>query len=400
MPDYKYTAINTQNKQVSGEIFANSQEDAASMLEAKSLTPVKIKERANKHRYGVLPAVEKITFCRYFATMLKSGLSITETIDVLLEESTHPILKNILQDVKSGLAKGQTLSSIFSLYPRTFDKFFLTLVQTGEVSGTLSETFENIQEEVAARYALSQKIKSALLYPLVVILAMVGIGVLMFFFILPQIGRVFFNLNLPLNFFVRTLFGFSIFLSDHKIVIIILSLVVTTALGLFLSQTRTGKHLVSQFLLLIPVTRNLVKQLNIARFCRVFSTLLHSGVPITQSLEIALESLSFENYRRKSEAIKEKVSQGKTMAEAFKQAEIFPPLLIQMMVAGEKSGNLDETMADMADFYEDEVGNAVKQVTELLEPVLMLLVGIGVGVMILAVVAPIYSVVSNIQSIQ
>lgn len=396
---YAYRAVDENKEIIQANASATSREELAQELSQRGLTPISIKEIKRIKRTGSLPIVEKISFCRYISTMLKSGLSLTESIDVLAEEAKHPLTKKILDDLKFGINHGQTLSTIFSHYPNTFDKFFVTLVRSGEISGTLSETFEHIQEEIRAEHSLSQKIQSALLYPAVVFIAMGGIGVLMFFFILPQIGKVFFNLNLPLNPAVEFMFKTTLFLSDYKYWIL-LGVVVAIISGIIFLQTRLGKRTVLILITPVPVVKNLIKQIDMARFCRIFSALLRSGVPVTQALEISLGSMSFGKFSNTSDKIIDGVSKGKNMAEAFKGVKAFPSLLIQMLSAGEKSGTLDETLHDLGEFYAEEVENGVKKLTQLLEPVLMLMVGVGVGIMILSVITPIYSVVSNIQSIQ
>ena len=236
-----------------------------------------------------------------------------------------------------------------------------------------------------------------MLYPSVVFTAMIGIGVLMFFFILPQIGKVFLNLKLPLSKPTQIMFNVSLALSGYKYSILVGSLVVVIVLALYL-RTKSGKRFLILVISPMPVIRNLIKQIDLARFSRLFSTLLKSGVPITQALEISLESLSYVKYRKFSKEIIEQITKGQSLSTTFKTTKMFPPLLTQMIASGEKSGTLDVTLKDLAIFYEDEVENAVKKLTQILEPILMLGVGIGVGVMVLSVITPIYSVVSNLQA--
>lgn len=396
MPSFSYRAINSNNQVTQATAVADSKDELARELSTQGMTPLSIKELKDDQQKGRLPIVEKISFCRYLATMLKSGLSITESIEVLGQEAKHPLMKKILEDLKFGINHGQTLSTVFAKYPNTFNNFFVTLVRSGEVSGTLSETFEQIQKEIRAEHSLSQKIQAAMLYPAVVFVAMGGIGILMFFFIMPQIGQVFVRLGLDLNPITESMFRLTIFLSQFRIAIIVGLIASLVGLGVFL-RTNLGRRAFFALIGPIPVIRNLVKQIDVARFCRIFSALIGSGVPITQALQISLDSLSFSGYQDSSKDIVDRISKGQPMALAFKDSKAFPPLLIQMIAAGEKSGTLDSTLHDLGEFYEEEVENAVKKLTQLLEPVMMLLVGIGVGVMILAVITPMYSVVSNLQ---
>ncbi len=234
------------------------------------------------------------------------------------------------------------------------------------------------------------------MYPGIVFTAMIGIGFLMFFFILPQIGGVFLRMTIPLPNLTRTLFTLAISAAKYKFIIISLSVVVIIAGLLFFSRP-FGKRLLVRLIAPIPVVSSMMKQVDIARFCRIFSTLLSSAVPIMNAIEIALSSMTHPTFKDVSQPIIAKVKQGKTVAYAFSQNDAFPPLLVQMITAGEKSGSLDIALSDLAEFYEQEVEESVKKSTQLLEPILMLGVGIGVGAMILAIIAPMYSVVGNLQ---
>ena len=226
---------------------------------------------------------------------------------------------------------------------------------------------------------------------------MLGIGILMFFFILPQIGQVFLNLKLPLHPATKLMFQVTLILGKYKY-LILTSMVVSTISVIFFMQTKVGKNLIHSLISPIPVIKNLIRQMDIARFCRTFSTLLSSGVPITGALEISLDSVTYSKHKSLSKSIIDDVTTGKTLAFSFKRTKIFPPLLTQMIASGEKSGTLDSTLKDLGVFYEQEVESAVKKTTEIIEPLLMLVVGIGVGVMVLSVITPIYSVVSNLQA--
>lgn len=397
MPLFNYKASNQQNQIVNGSITAPNKEEVATILKNRSLNPISIATAQKKVNVsGSLPNVEKIAFCRYIATMLTSGLSLTSGIPALKSETKNPLMRQILDDIQYNLERGQPLSAALSNYPKTFDKFFLTLVKSGEVSGTLAESFKYLEQQLRAEYSLSQKIKSALVYPAIVTMAMFGIGFLMFFFILPQIGKVFLTMTIPLPAITRGIFTISITTANYRYPIIAISIILMIALFLFLRKP-TGKKLVMGLIAPTPIVSNLMQQIDIARFCRIFSTLVASAVPITDSLEIALSSLSHPKFKSLAETIPEQVSKGKSISAAFSTNPVFPALLTQMINAGEKSGTLDTALSDLAAFYEEEVEEAVKKTTQLLEPLLMLVVGIGVGALILAIIAPLYSVVGNLQ---
>ena len=398
MPSFQYKAVNSEKKIVDGVVTAISRAEVGSILANKSLSPLSVREVSEKGNiHGSIPAIEKITFCRYMGIMLATGLSLSEGIDVLYRETKNELLKKILSDMQYGLEQGQQLSSIFEQYPGVFESYFVTLIRAGEMSGKLSEVFIHLEAELRAEYSLKTKVMGALLYPAIVFMAMIGIGVLMFFFVLPQISKVFLSLKLPLPFFTRFMFSLSITLSSHVPIIVILLILAGVGLGMSM-RSRMVRDTLLTIVGVIPIVRKLVKEIDLARFCRIFSTLIKSAVPITEALEISLSLLTWKKFRELTHSVPEEIRKGKSLANVMREKNVFPSLLIQMIAAGEKTATLDSTMADVATFYESEVEEEVKSLTQIIEPVMMLFVGIGVGVMILSIIAPIYSVVGSLQN--
>lgn len=397
MPSFNYKAVTHEKKLIEGVLTAKDLEEAANLLGKQALTPVTIKERNDKKFIrGGIPIVDKITFCRYMGIMLSTGLSLTEGIEVLRNETKNPVLKQILEDMQYGLEQGQQLSTIFERYPGVFENYFLTLVRAGEVSGKLAEVFIHLETELRAEYSLKSKVKGALMYPIIIFIAMIGIGILMFFFVLPQIGKVFLSLNLPLPAPTRILFQLSITFSSQVIPIIVLTLLLVVG-GFFALRMQTIRDHLIGILTLVPVVRKLIIKIDIARFCRIFSTLMRSAVPITEALEISLSLMSWKQFRNLNIVIPKEIRKGRSLASALKDQHVFPSLVIQMIAAGEKTATIDTTLADLATFYEGEVEEEVKGLTQIIEPVMMLMVGVMVGAMILSIIAPIYSVVGSFQ---
>lgn len=400
MPNFTYKAVDKSNKIQTGSITAPNSGEVSAELQKKGLSPISIKsETTFKTSQSTIPPIEKISFSRYVSTMLMAGLSLTEGIAVLKDDAKHPVMKQILNDILYHLERGQALSQALSLYPRVFDQFFIALVKAGEVSGTMAESFKYLEEKIRAEYSLNQKIKGALVYPAFIFAAMLGIGGIMLFFVMPQIGKVFLSMTVPIPEFTRVMFQTSITLSMYRIQIVLGLIVTFTAIAIFFKQP-IGKQLIMKVIQPIPVIKSLIHQMDVARFCRIFSTLISSAVPVTESLSIGLTSLANPMYQQKSKLIVDEVMQGRTIASVFKEHKLFPPLLIQMIAGGEKSGTLDKTLSDLSAFYEGEVEESVKKSTQLLEPLLMLGVGIGVGAMILSIIAPMYSVVGSLQSVK
>lgn len=397
MPIFHYRATNVQKIIIEGTLSASTQEEVAQLLTKQGLDPLTIKAGTSRGKIaGTLPPIDRIALCRYLSTMLTAGVTLTSGIPALKKETKNALLRQILDDILYSLERGQPLSTALANYPKVFDKFFLTLVKTGEVSGTLAESFKYLEKQMRADYSLSQKIKGSMVYPAIVFLAMLGIGFLMFFFVLPQIGRVFLTMTIPLPQATRFIFSSSLTVARYRYPLIALTIISLIALFLFIRKP-AGKHVILKLIAPVPVVSRLLQEIDIARFCRIFSTLISSAVPITEALDISLSSMNHPRFRVLKEKVIPLVTQGKTVSEAFSTHPVFPALLTQMLSAGEKSGSLDTSLGDLADFYEEEVEEAVKKTTQLLEPVVMLMVGIGVGAMIIMIIAPLYSVVGNLQ---
>lgn len=397
MPTFSYKALDLKKQFVTGIIVSASQSEAGQILTRRGLSPLVVKvKQENVSTRGSIPAVDRITFCRYLGAMLNSGLSLSEGIEVLREETKQPLLRRILGDINYSLEQGQQLSTVFARYPEVFEAYFLSLTRAGEVSGKLAEVFKYLETELRAEYSLNSKIKGALLYPAIVFTAMLGIGILMFFFVLPQIGKVFLTLTIPLPAFTRFMFKFSLILSKQFMPIMVSGIVLIILIFFALKKRGIREQLLG-FLRPVPLVKNLIKRIDLARFNRIFSTLLRSAVPITEALEISLNSLNWFEFKRLSKVIPERIRGGKTLSNSMRESRVFPPLMLQMVSAGEKTGTLDAILADLATFYEEEVEEELKNLTQIIEPVLMLLVGLSVGVMILSIIAPIYSVIGNFQ---
>lgn len=400
MPVFTYKAVDSKKNFDSGVITANDKQEVVQALEEKGFVPIFIKEKtAQINLRKSVPQIEKITFTRYLSTMLASGMPLTEGMAVLEKETKHPIMKKIVSDVNFGLSQGQPLSAIFANYPKVFDRMFIALTKAGEASGTLGDTFKYLEEDLRAEYGLSQKIKGALLYPGVIFFAMFGISILMFFFILPQVAKVFISMKLPLPITTQVLFTSSIALSKYRLLLIPGIVIGMVSLIVFFS-TKIGKKIILKVISPLPIMSTVLKQADLARFTRVFSTLIRSAVPITEALQISLSALSWAKFRDLEASITSDVNEGKSLSEAFSKNKDFPSILTQMIATGEKAGTLDKTLGDLASFYEQEVEETVKKATTLLEPLLMLLVGVWVGAIILSIISPLYSIVGTLQGSQ
>lgn len=399
---FKYKAKAKDGQIKEATLIAASKKEAGQQLRNENLEPLFVEAVKTESRRqffaGRLPLIEKANFCRYLATMLNSGLPLTEAVEVLSGEAAHPTLKKILDEVRASVQKGQLLSTAFAKYPDVFDEVFLTLVRAGESSGTLDKSFAYLGEQYHADYELIQKIKSTLAYPVVVILATSGLGVGMLVFVVPRIAPVLLRLSetFPLPAHTLLILKIGLFLSQNIIFFGIGLAVAAVALGFFFA-TQRGKKILTAILSRLPVIKKFYLHLVLTRFCRTLSTLIASGVPIVDSLQVASGTLTLPRYSKLKASLIEDVSRGQSLAQVLKESRLFPPIMTSMVTTGEKTAQLDKLLTDLADFYQEEVTNSLKTMTDLIEPVLMLFIGLAVGAAVVSLIAPIYSFVGSLS---
>lgn len=400
MPLFTYKVNSPkEGKIISDTMTAQSKDDAINTLKSNGyqiLSLNNLDSKSGAFERGV-SVNEKAAFCRFVSTMLKSGLAIPEIVKIIEDETKNPHFKKILADIGFQTQKGQSLSSVLAKYKNDFDPIFLTMVSAGERSGTLEKSFSYLARQLAASHELTQKITGSLMYPAVIIFAMVANGLVMMVFVLPRIASAFLRLDVPLPIYTKLLLGFGEFIGKNTVLVVgggfgIMAIFV----GLFF--VRPVRKKIIQFTLSLPVIRRVVKQIDIARFSRTLSTLLANGVAIVEALDVSANTLTSKELRAEALTFGEAVSRGESLANILQgHRKSFPPILVQTIRAGETSGSLDVALADMATFYESEVEYTLKKMTGLLEPVLMLLIGAVVGIMVIVMIAPIYSVIGGLQ---
>lgn len=404
MVTFEYKAKDKKGKIVQDLIESSSRKEAATVLRDQGLQVLTIREsmpaQSLLDKTRRVSVIEKAIFCRYLSTMIKAGLPLAEAVEIMGQEVTNRKMRRILRDLQYSLQRGQKLSSVFARYPDTFDSVFLTLTRAGEESGTLEQSFEYLATQLMSSYELSQKVKGALLYPAVIISAMIGVGILMITFVLPRISKVFLRLNVKLPFATKLLLNVSTILGENYFLVlaVIFILLILTIVLLRLRKTR---RLLLRLISKLPIISHLFNQLDLARFSRTLSTLLKSGVPILESIRVSVNLLTQHKFVSLGSTFEEEIQKGHSLSDAISTGEgIFPGLMTQTIRAGEKSGSLEMVLEELAQFYEKEVEHTLKSITSILEPVLMLIIGVAVGAMVISIIAPIYSIIGNLQPTQ
>lgn len=402
MAVFKYKAKTKGGEIKEGVVVAASKSEAGGQLKGDGLSPLFVKEIGAPSKFALfsrkISLIEKADLCRYLATMIKSGLPLTEAVDVLCSEASSPAMEKILNDARSNIQKGQPFSTVFSKYPDAFDEVFLTMIRAGEESGTLEKSFKYLGQQLYAEYELKQRIKSTLAYPIVVILATLALGIAMLVFVVPRIAPVLLRLSqdFPLPPHTIIILKVGLFLSNNLLLLLV-GIFVILFLMLTLTQSRAGRKISTRVIYRLPVVSKLTLALALARFNRTLSILLRSGVPIITALQVSSGTLVLPKYQKSKELFSTEVKKGTSLAEIFKKSNLFPPIMTRMIATGEKTGTLDKLLLDLAGFYEEEVSNSLKALTSVIEPILMLGIGVGVGIIVVSIIAPIYSFVGSLS---
>lgn len=399
MPLFTYKARDQKGLITEETIQAANKYDAAAFLKAEGLQVLTIQslETIFASWSKKISTSDKSAFCRFMATMLRAGLSLHEAVEIIKQETENNKMKKILADIAFQTRKGKSLSMALSNYKDVFDPVFITIIKAGEESGTLEQAFDYLAKQLLSSYEFSQKVKSSLMYPAVIISAMFGVGTMMIVVVLPKISEVFLKMNIKIPLATKLVLQFGLFVGKN--VGLVLAGITALFLSIFLSYYfQPTRNLIINLCTKFPPIKKMMNQIDIARFARTLAILLKSGVPIMSALEVSVSSLSQPQLRNQAKKFTLGVAKGQSLSGVLAEGQTqFPLIMVQTIKTGEKSGSLEEVLQDLADFYEKEVEYQLKSITTLIEPILMLLIGIVVGVMVILIVAPIYSIIGGLQ---
>jgi len=398
-------------KSKTGEIFesileATDRYALSRDLRSRGYVPLSITEK-NKGflgKFSTLPDIfskvkvaEQIIFTKNLSGMIKAGLSLSRALSVLKKQTKNPKLSKILTSITGDIDSGETFSSALSKFPDVFSKLFVSMVRAGEESGNLAGALSDIGLNLEKANSLNKKIKGALIYPGVILSAMVVIGVLMFAFVVPTLASTFKELGVVLPFSTRMLIFFGNFFSNN----LILSFVIIFGVGFGLYSIFRSKILapyIDFIVLKIPVVSNLTRELNSARTARTISSLLLSGVSLTRALEITQDVVQNTYYKKVLNEAKLAIEKGEPFSKAFEaNVNLYPIMMSEMIQVGEETGKLSDMLLEVALFYEGEVENKTKNLSTIIEPLLMIVIGAAVGFFAISMISPLYSILGSIN---
>ncbi len=403
---YKFKAIKNTGERYEGlteseskfTLFTELKAEGSTLLSAEEVKVVTWQKSLSKifSFLDDVSMVQKISFAKNLSGMLRAGLPLTRALTVIERQSKEGKFKTIVENINAEIKKGKTLSDALGLYPNTFTRLFISMTKAGEESGALVDALNNIAIQMDKVYRLQKKVKGALIYPGVILGVMVTVGILMFIFVVPGITSTFKELGTELPFSTQLIIWVSDFMSNHWLVAVVL--ILGFIFGLYYSmKTVPGQRVRDNIITRLPLIGDLIKEANAARVTRTLSSLLVAGVPVSESLNITKDIVGNYLYRKPIEEALKVVEKGESMSEIFmKNSKYYPPFVGEMMAVGEETGNMAHMLGEVAVFYETDVEERTKDLSTIIEPVLMVIIGAAVGFFALSMITPIYSVMDKI----
>ena len=398
---FEYTAADSAGSLKKGEMEAVDRQRVIDYLKAEDLLVVSVKEKRSglgrKFSFqGKISYLDKINFTGNLATMLKAGVNLTQALEIIAHDTKNQRFRSILGDLSFSIENGKPLSESLANFPKDFDPIFINMIKAGEASGKVDESLNRLNLQLKKEYTLIAKVKGALIYPAVLIAGVLGVLVLIITFVIPRLVTVFQGSTLKIPLTTRILF-FLAKIASFQPVLTIGILLVLVVIIILLLRLKSVKIFLNRILFRLPITNNLLKQMELVRFARTTGGLLGSGVAIGEALAITASGMSLPVFSQIILKAREKILKGVSLANAFKGSEeYFPGLLISVINVGEKTGQLDKLLANLADFYEEQADNSLKTMTSLIEPILLVIVGILIGGMAVSIVVPIYQLIGTI----
>jgi type IV pilus assembly protein PilC len=404
MPTFTYKALhkedntsyeNTVEAKDRFEIYNIVRKEGGQVISVTESKKINILTGDIGHYFSRVGEADKIRLTRNLSAMLVAGLSLIRALNVIERQSKNSKLKLVLKEMQQNIQQGSDLNSAMARHPKVFNSLMTAMVKAGEESGSLAESLRIISEQTERTHELKKKIRGAMIYPSIILTVLLGIGVLMMMFIVPTIAGTFEDLGVELPMSTQIILKISYVLTNYTLPML-LGFILLVTLLVTVSKTARGQRLFETVFLHIPVIGELVKETNSARTGRTLSSLLTAGVNVIQGLEITEEVLQNSYYKDVVSAVKKRVQKGSPMAEVFIENEkLYPPLVGELVAVGEETGNLPTMLQEIAGYYEKEVDQKTKNMSTIIEPLLMLVVGGAVGYFAVAMLQPIYSVVEN-----
>jgi len=401
MSTFLYTALDGSGKTVRGRMEADSEQTVLSRLHEQSLHIVNVSKQGEARK---LPSIgskkvklkSMVVFSRQFATMIDAGIAVVRCLDILEGQTKDPALKPAIGQCKRDVKAGQSLTDAFSKHPNVYSRLYVNMVRAAETGGILDQILDRLASFLEKEDEIRSKIKSAMIYPILVLVFAMLMLTALFMFVLPKFKEIFVTMNVKMPLATQLLFGMSSFLQHYWFVVFGLAIGAFVAYRTY-AKTEQGRFKMDGLKLRVPVLGEIIQKVSISRFSRTFATLIASGVPMMRSLEIVGETSGNSVIAKAVESARNSIREGQKISAPLAQSGLFPTMVTHMIDIGEETGRLSEMLVKVSDFYDQEVDSAVKALTSLIEPCLIVFMGGIVGFIAISIMAPIFKLVSSIS---
>jgi type IV pilus assembly protein PilC len=402
MPVFTYRGTNRTGASVAGEMTASSKTELQSLLRRQQITPTKMSEKGKEFNLptfgGGVKAKELAVFTRQFSVMIDAGLPLVQCLEILGSQQENKTFQKVLMGTRSAVEGGSTLSAAMKQYPKVFDALYSNMVEAGETGGILDTILQRLSTYIEKNVKLQRAVKSAMVYPIGVLTIAGGVIILLLWKVVPVFATLFagMGVDLPLptkiviaaSHFVGSIFGLLILVGAAAIII-----------GLKVWYgTPQGRFAIDTVILKLPVLGMLMRKIAVGRFTRTLGTLISSGVPILEGLDITAKTSGNAVVERALNRVRKSLEEGKSLTEPLRESEVFPGMVTQMIAVGEQTGAMDAMLQKIADFYEDEVDAAVKDLLTALEPIMIVFLGTVVGGVVISMYLPLFSLIGKLAS--
>lgn len=404
MADFVYNAVDKNGKKVKGSISASNEGNARIALREQGLTPTKIAPQTALNKdinlsFG--PAVKPrdlSVFCRQFQSILNAGVTIVDALDMLGGQTENKVFAQAIKDTKMAVQKGATLAEAMKQQPKVYPSLLINMVEAGEASGSLETAMERMSVQFEKSAKLKALVKKAMIYPIMIIFVAFAVLIAMSIIVIPQFAKMFEGLGSELPGITKAVMAFSNFIM-HKWYLAIAIVAVAVVAFIGFGKTETGKVVYGTIAMKAPIFGKLVVKNNSASFARTLSTLVSAGISLSEALDITGRTMKNILFKRAIQEARVDVEQGANLSEPLFRCGLFPPMVPQMIKIGEETGNIDGMLTKAADYYEDEVEIATASLTTMMEPLIIVVLGVIVGVLVLAMYMPMISMYSGLENL-
>ena len=401
MPVYTYKGTNKAGTSVSGEMSATSKSEAQNQLRRQQITPKKMSEKGKEFNMpqfgGSVSAKELAIFTRQFSVMIDAGLPLVQCLEILAGQQENKLFQKVLAATRASVEGGATLSAAMRQHPKVFDSLYVNMVEAGETGGILDTILQRLSTYIEKNVKLKRAVQSASIYPIGVMTIAGSVVTLLLWKVVPIFATLFAGLGVDLPLPTKGVIGLSNFIgSIFGLLIVVGAIGIGVAIKVWYG-TPQGRFIIDSIILKLPVMGILMRKIAVARFTRTLGTLIASGVPILEGLDITARTAGNAVVERALQQVRKSLEEGKSLTEPLKESEVFPGMVTQMISVGEQTGAMDAMLQKIADFYEEEVDAAVKDLLTALEPIMIVFLGVVVGGVVISMYMPLFSLIGKLS---